>query len=84
MKLFELQIDYFLPLWRRVLIVVFFLGWAMVEFAAGATFWGTVFVSIGAYAIWQFFLDGWPSSDSAESSSERHSGSGGSTPEDSA
>lgn len=87
MKLFELQIDYFLPLWRRVLLVVLVMGWAVVEFVAGASLWGTVFVSIGVYSIWQFFLDGWPSSDASDTSeisSERHSASGGSIPEDSA
>lgn len=69
MQLFELQIDFFLPLWRRVALVAVCLGWAMVEFGTGSPFWGIIFASLGAYAIWQFFLDGWPASHDAGSSS---------------
>lgn len=60
MKLLEVQIDFFVPLWRRVILVAFCLLWSLVEFNNGMVFWGSVFVAIGAYSLWQFFFDGWP------------------------
>ena len=60
MKAFDLQVPFFRPLWRRVLVVVICLGWAVFEFATGATFWGMIFCAMGIYALWQFFLSEWP------------------------
>ncbi len=60
MKLLEVQIDFFVPLWRRVVLVAFCFVWSLVEFNNGMVFWGSVFVAIGAYSLWQFFFDGWP------------------------
>ncbi len=68
MQFFELQIDFFLPVWRRVALVAVCLGWAAFEFLAGAPFWGVIFGVLGIYAVWQLFFDGWPDdSDSAGS-----------------
>lgn len=67
MKFFELQIEFMEPLWRRVLLVFVCLAWAMVEFLNGAAVWGVVFGSLGVYAFWQLFLDGWPASDTIDS-----------------
>lgn len=67
MQLFELQIDFFLPLWRRVLLVAFCLAWALFEFITGAVFWGIIFGSLGVYAMWQLFFDGWPASSKGDS-----------------
>lgn len=63
MQFFEIQTEFFVPLWRRILLVVFCFGWTVVEFATGAPFWGLLFAAIGIYAAWQFFFDGWPSPD---------------------
>jgi hypothetical protein len=60
MQWFELQIDFLIPLWRRVALVVVCLGWAMVEFVTGAPFWGIIFGAMGIYALWQLFFSGWP------------------------
>ena len=60
LKGFELQIDFFLPVWRRVILLVVCFGWAAVEFLSGAPFWGIIFGTLGAYALWQLFLSGWP------------------------
>ncbi len=60
MKLFEVQIEFFVPLWRRVALVAFCFGWSLVEFSRGMVFWGAIFVALGAYSMWQLFFDGWP------------------------
>ncbi|MEM7260189.1 MAG: DUF3329 domain-containing protein [Pseudomonadota bacterium] len=61
MQLFDLQVDFFIPLWRRIAVVVICLAWSVFEFVTLAPLWGIVFGATGVYAIWQFFLDGWPS-----------------------
>lgn len=60
MQLFEIQTDFFLPLWRRIAVVVSCLGWAALEFSTSGPFWGLIFMALGVYSIWQFFFDGWP------------------------
>ncbi len=55
-----LQVDFFLPVWRRVLLVGVCAGWAIVEFSAGSPVWGTLFVFLSIAAAWQLFFDGWP------------------------
>jgi len=67
MNLFGLQHPFFQPLWRRVVTVAVCLGWAMLEFATGAPFWGIIFGAVGAVAIWQFFLTPWPGADGGDS-----------------
>lgn len=55
--MFDLRHEaFFRPLWRRIAVVVICLGWATLEFVAGALFWGALFAGIGVYAIWQLFL----------------------------
>ena len=60
LKGFELQIDFFRPLWRRVVLLLVCFGWAAFEFLTGAPFWGVIFGSLGGYALWQLFLTDWP------------------------
>ena len=62
MQLFDVKIDFFIPLWRRVLLVAFCGVWALFEFANGAIFWGLIVGALGIYALWQLFFDGWPGS----------------------
>lgn len=52
---FDLQLPFFLPLWRRVLTAGLPLLWAGFELATGAVFWAILFGAAGAYAAWQFF-----------------------------
>jgi hypothetical protein len=55
----------FRPLWVRVLIVALCVGWAAMEFGllgflglpGGSPFWGMIFLALGAYAGYGFFLD---------------------------
>ncbi|MGR3344732.1 MAG: DUF3329 domain-containing protein [Paracoccaceae bacterium] len=60
MSIFDLRQPFFLPIWRRVALVAVCLGWALVEFVTAAPFWGVIFGAFGVYALWQFFLSGWP------------------------
>ena len=45
------------PLWVRVLILAVCFGWAGVEFWSGSGMWAVLFLALGAYAFWGFFLD---------------------------
>lgn len=45
------------PLWVRVLIVAACAAWAAFEFRSGSGLWGAVFLALGVYAFWGFFLD---------------------------
>lgn len=44
------------PLWVRILLVAICLGWAAFEFIGGSGTWGAVFLALGAYAAWGFFI----------------------------
>ena len=57
MKFFDLHHPFFEPLWRRIATVAACVGWAAVEFAIGNNMWALLFLGIGAYAGWQFFID---------------------------
>lgn len=48
---------FFRPLWRRVAIVAVCVVWAILEFASGSPFWGTIGFGFAAYAVWQFLLN---------------------------
>ncbi len=57
-RFLDLDHPFFIPLWRRVLIVVACLGWAAVEFlGTGSPLWGTMFAAVGLYAGWHFFFN---------------------------
>ena len=49
---------FFRPLWVRVATVVVGLGWGLFEFSLGEPFWGIVFLGLGLYAGWSFFIAG--------------------------
>jgi len=65
---FDLQTDFYRPLWIRLSIVVVCFGWAGLELFTGGGLWAALFAFLGAVALKQFFLDGWPASE--ESASE--------------
>jgi hypothetical protein len=54
--MFDLQVPFFIPLWRRVAIVGLTLGWTAFELLNGAFAWAILFGSIGVYAFYQFFV----------------------------
>ena len=58
MKFIDASHPFFRPLWRRVAVVAFCLGWALVEFTSGAPFWGIIFGALGLWAAYEFFVAG--------------------------
>lgn len=65
-RLLDLNHPFFVPLWRRVLIVAACLGWAVVEVVGGNTVWAMLFGGIGLYAGYVFFFDFRPRDPDAE------------------
>jgi len=59
LKLFDLEIPFFLPLWRRVLAVVVPVLWAFFEFSNSNVFWGLIFMGLGGIAAWRFMNADW-------------------------
>ncbi len=57
MRLFDMDHDWFRPLWVRLAIVALAAGWAAFEFSMGETVWAGIFGAIALYALWSFFLD---------------------------
>ena len=47
---------FFRPLWVRIATVAVALGWGLFEFSLGEPFWGIVFLGLGFYAGWSFFI----------------------------
>ncbi len=60
---FNLQTDFYRPLWIRLSIIAVCFGWAGFEFFTGGGLWAALFAFLGAVAFQQFFLDGWPASE---------------------
>lgn len=54
--MFDLQIPFFIPLWRRTVTVAVAFGWAGFELISGSPFWAVLFGAMGAWAAWQFFV----------------------------
>lgn len=54
--MFDLDDAFYRPLWVRLLLVALALGWGLFEFVSGAPFFGVIFVAIGLYAAWRFFV----------------------------
>ena len=46
----------FRPLWVRVLIVAVCLAWALVEYRTGSELWAMLFLGLGVYAAYNFFI----------------------------
>lgn len=49
---------FFRPVWRRWATVLFPLGWAVVELAAGSPGWAILFAAAGVYAYWMLIMKG--------------------------
>ena len=54
--LFDLNLPFFNPLWRRVVTVAVVLGWTLVELATGSFAWAIIFGAAGLWAAYQFFV----------------------------
>ena len=56
-RLFDFNHPFFIPLWRRVLVVAACLGWAVFELIGGNPFWAILFGAIGLAAAYGFFIN---------------------------
>jgi len=54
---FDLDDDFYRPVWVRIAITLASIGWGLVELANGNIFWATLFIGIGLYAGYRFFCD---------------------------
>ena len=59
--LLDLDVPFFLPVWRRVATVAVAAGWGLFEIAAGSAFWGMISIGIGCIAAWRFTIADWGS-----------------------
>ncbi len=53
---FDVRHPFFRPLWRRAVLTIFTLGWAVFELSHGATVWAALFGACGVYLFLQFFV----------------------------
>ncbi|MFW2544881.1 hypothetical protein ACN2XU_19785 [Primorskyibacter sp. 2E107] len=63
MKLIDVQLPFFRPLWRRVVTVAVCILWALFELSMGNSGWALAFGAIGLYCAYQFFIAFDPPSD---------------------
>jgi hypothetical protein len=64
-KFLDTDHPWFRPLWVRILVVAACLLWAALEFGlyrrlglpGGSPFWGVLFLALGVYAGYRFFID---------------------------
>lgn len=54
--MFDLDHEFFKPLWIRITVTAVALGWALLEFLTGAPFWGVLFLAAGLWCCWKFFI----------------------------
>lgn len=72
MKFLETDHPFFRPLWIRVLIVAFCVGWAIFEFVGGSAIWGLLFLAMGGIAFRGFFIDFDPDAAAKKKAAEEH------------
>ncbi len=51
----EQDLIFFKPLWRRVLVLVLCIIWAVIEWVTQQPFWGMVATAMALYCYWNFF-----------------------------
>lgn len=56
MKGFDFDHPFFDPLWVRVLVVLVCFAWGGLEVWTGANFWGALFIALGLWAGYHFFI----------------------------
>jgi hypothetical protein len=56
MNAFDLRHPFFLPLWRRALVVGVSFAWAIVELITGSPGWAILFAGAGGVCAYQFFV----------------------------
>jgi len=54
--MFDSSHPFYRPLWRRVAIVAFTAGWALIEYRNQAPVWALLFAVVSAWCAWFFFV----------------------------
>ncbi|GAA6207094.1 hypothetical protein NBRC116601_03870 [Cognatishimia sp. WU-CL00825] len=57
--MFDVASPFFLPVWRRQLVVAIVVSWGLFELATGATIWGMIFLGMGGIAAFKFWTADW-------------------------
>ena len=55
-RLFNVQSAFFIPVWRRVVVVAASAGWSVVEWMNDSPGWAVLFLAIAVYCGHQFFV----------------------------
>ncbi|MEQ5869837.1 hypothetical protein J4E08_07985 [Sagittula sp. NFXS13] len=55
-NLMNVQTPWFIPLWRRIVLVCVCLAWGLAEFLMGNPGWSLLFAALGLYCAYQFFV----------------------------
>ena len=55
-KLINVQIPFFIPVWRRISVIALCLAWALLEVSADNIEWAVLATGIAVYCAHQFFL----------------------------
>lgn len=58
-RLFDVEMPFFLPVWRRIAVVAVAVCWGLFEISTGALFWGMIFVGMGSIVGWRFYTADW-------------------------
>ncbi|MGV8938384.1 MAG: hypothetical protein ACOH2J_14785 [Allorhizobium sp.] len=56
MQLIDVNHPFYRPLWRRIAIVVFCAGWAVVELVGQQPFWAVISGALGAYSAYRLLF----------------------------
>ena len=54
--MFNLDDPRFRPLWLRLTLCAVAIGWGLVELASGSPGFALLFLALGLYAAWRFFV----------------------------
>lgn len=54
--MFDLDNEFYRPLWIRLTITLGCIAWGVVELATGNFFWAILFIGIGLFSGYRFFV----------------------------
>lgn len=54
--MFDFDNPFYRPLWLRLVLCAFCLGWGIFELVSGSPGWAVLFLAMGAYLVWRLFV----------------------------
>lgn len=51
------DLEFFKPLWRRILTTLFCVSWSAYEWYQQQPFWGIIVGALAVYCYWRFFVN---------------------------